>query len=173
MDMEKIMAHVEKIVENLEGLVCAIGCDSMPSDGAIYVDGEQKVNYISTREALRILDGFGNNSASVMIGKSDYILIYDASRKLVIDGEAYLPSGYLVMKSCNGLQAIDDEDIADVIGALKSRMTMLALGKYRIQASHLPGVQTGAEPKGLQNDIAENYMKQATHQSVRFYHCRR
>ena len=58
----------------------------MPSDGAIYVDGEQKVNYISTREALRILDGFGNNSASVMIGKSDYILIYDASRKLIIDG---------------------------------------------------------------------------------------
>ena len=86
MDMEKIMAYVEKIAENLEGLVCAIGCDSMPSDGAIYVDGEQKVNYISTREALRILDGFGNNSASVMIGKSDYILIYDASRKLVIDG---------------------------------------------------------------------------------------
>lgn len=137
MDMEKIMAYVEKIAENLEGLVCAIGCDSMPSDGAIYVDGEQKVNYISTREALRILDGFGNNSASVMIGKSDYILIYDASRKLVIDGEAYLPTGYLVMKSCNGLQAIDDEDIADVIAALKSRMTMLALGKYRIQAYQL------------------------------------
>lgn len=137
MDMEKIMAYVEKIAENLEGLVCAIGCDSMPSDGAIYVDGEQKVNYISTREALRILDGFGNNSASVMIGKSDYILIYDASRKLVIDEEAYLPSGYLVMKSCNGLQAIDDEDFADVIAALKSRMTMLALGKYRIQAYQL------------------------------------
>ena len=36
MDMEKIMAYVEKIAENLEGLVCAIGCDSMPSDGAIY-----------------------------------------------------------------------------------------------------------------------------------------
>lgn len=42
MDMEKIMAYVEKIAENLEGLVCAIGCESMPSDGAIYVDGEQK-----------------------------------------------------------------------------------------------------------------------------------
>ena len=26
MDMEKIMAYVEKIAENLEGLVCAIGC---------------------------------------------------------------------------------------------------------------------------------------------------
>lgn len=50
MDMEKIMAHVEKIAENLEGLVCAIGCDSMHSDGAIYVDGEQNVNYISTRK---------------------------------------------------------------------------------------------------------------------------
>ena len=128
MDMEKIMAYVEKIAENLEGLVCAIGCDSMPSDGAIYVDGEQKVNYISTREALRILDGFGNNSASVMIGKSDYILIYDASRKLVIDGEAYLPSGYLVMKSCNGLQAIDDEDFADVIAALKRSRILVVCG---------------------------------------------
>ena len=29
MDMEKIMAYVEKIAENLEGLVCAIECDSM------------------------------------------------------------------------------------------------------------------------------------------------
>ena len=84
MDMEKIMAYVEKIAENLEGLVCAIGCDSMPSDGAIYVDGEQKVNYISTREALRILDGFGNNSASVMIGKSDYILIYMTCPTMVV-----------------------------------------------------------------------------------------
>ena len=93
MDMEKIMAYVEKIAENLEGLVCAIGCDSMPSDGAIYVDGEQKVNYISTREALRILDGFGNNSASVMIGKSDYILIYDASRKLIRNSSSHSIAG--------------------------------------------------------------------------------
>ena len=61
----------------------------------------------------------------------------EAVVKLIIDGEAYLPSGYLVMKFCNGLQAIDDEDIADVIVALKSRMTMLALGKYRIQAYQL------------------------------------
>ena len=36
MDMEKIMAYVEKIAENLEGLVCAIGCESMPSDGAFF-----------------------------------------------------------------------------------------------------------------------------------------
>ena len=39
MDMEKIMAYIEKIAENLEGLVCAIGCDSMFSEGAVYVDG--------------------------------------------------------------------------------------------------------------------------------------
>ena len=161
----------------------------MPSDGAIYVDGEQKVNYISTREALRILDGFGNNSASVMIGKSDYILIYDASRKLIIDGEAYLPSGYLVMKSCNGLQAIDEEDIADVIGALKSRMTMLALGNTefrhtswdrRRQMNNKPWAYVTSawsadrsRAKRSAKRYSENYMKQATHQSVRFYHCRR
>ena len=39
MDVEKIMGYIEKIAENLEGLVCAIGCDSMFSEGAVYVDG--------------------------------------------------------------------------------------------------------------------------------------
>ena len=98
MDMEKILTYVENIAENLEGLINTLGCDRIPSEGAIYVDGKQNVNYVSTEEAMDMLDSFGNRSSSEMIGKSDYILIYDADKKLVINGEAYLPSGYMVMK---------------------------------------------------------------------------
>ena len=108
MDMEKILTYVENIAENLEGLINALGCDRIPSEGAIYVDGKQNVNYVSTEEAMDILDSFGNRSSSEIIGKSDYILIYDADKKLVINGEAYLPSGYMVMKSSNGLRALDE-----------------------------------------------------------------
>ena len=100
-------------------------------------DGKQNVNYVSTEEAMDILDSFGNRSSSEIIGKSDYILIYDADKKLVINGEAYLPSGYMVMKSSNGLRALDEEDIRKVISELGSRMTTLAIGEYRIQAYRL------------------------------------
>ncbi|WP_334195847.1 hypothetical protein [Muricomes intestini] len=53
MDMEKILTYVENIAENLEGLINALGCDRIPSEGAIYVDGKQNVNYVSTEEAMR------------------------------------------------------------------------------------------------------------------------
>lgn len=137
MDMEKILTYVENIAENLEGLINTLGCDRIPSEGVIYVDGKQNVNYVSTEEAMDILDSFGNRSSSEMIGKSDYILIYDADKKLVINGEAYLPSGYMVMKSSNGLCALDEEDIRKVISELGSRMTTLVIGEYRIQAYRL------------------------------------
>lgn len=137
MDMEKILAYVENITTNLEGLVEALGYNRSPFEGGIYVDGKQNVNYVSTEEALEILDRFGNRSSSEMIGKSDYILIYDASKKLIINGEAYLPSGYLVMKSNNGLCALDEEDIRKVISELGSRMTTLAIGDYSVQAYQL------------------------------------
>ena len=48
MDMEKILTYVENIAENLEGLINTLGCDRIPSEGAIYVDGKQNVNYVST-----------------------------------------------------------------------------------------------------------------------------
>ena len=46
MDMEKIMAYVEKIAENLEGLVCAIGCDSMPSDIKSWMRMEKNIQHL-------------------------------------------------------------------------------------------------------------------------------
>ena len=69
-----------------------------------------------------------------MIGSTDYILIYDSREKIVIGGETYIPSGYVVMKSCYGLMELDADDIAAVTEALSYRVNTVALGKYRIQA---------------------------------------
>ena len=69
-----------------------------------------------------------------MIGSTDYILIYDSREKIAVGGEAYIPSGYVVMKSCYGLMELDEDDIVAVTEALSYRINTVALGKYRIQA---------------------------------------
>ena len=132
-DTEFILGHLEKIATDLEELVNYL----VPRQFAIYVDGEQQVNFISIEDALAILDGIGKNSASEMVGRTDYILVYDASKKITVDGEAYLPSGYLVMKSCEGLHSLDESDINAVLPELRSRICTLALGQYRIQTYKL------------------------------------
>ena len=132
-DTEFILDHLEKIAVNLEELVSFL----TPEQSAIYVDAAQQVNLIRVEDALAILDSFGKNSASEMIGKTDYILVYDASKKLNIDGEAYLPAGYLVMKSDYGLKGLDESEISSVLAELRSRTCTLALGQYRIQAYRL------------------------------------
>ena len=132
-DTEFILGHLEKIATDLEEIVNYL----VPRQFAIYVDGEQQVNFISIEDALAILDSIGKNSASEMVGRTDYILVYDASKKITVDGEAYLPSGYLVMKSCEGLHSLDESDINAVLPELRSRICTLALGQYRIQSYRL------------------------------------
>ena len=134
MDMKKILDYAENIAENLEGLVSLIECDSEPLKGAIFVNDSREVSCISRDRALEITDGFGKYRESVMIGSTDYILIYDSREKIVIGGETYIPSGYVVMKSCYGLMELDADDIAAVTEALSYRVNTVALGKYRIQA---------------------------------------
>lgn len=132
-DTEFILDRLEKIAANLEELVSFLA----PEQSAIYVDSSQQVNFIKIEEAMEILDNFGKNSASEMIGKTDYILIYDARKKMLINGEAYVPAGYLVMKSDYGLQGLNESDISAVMSELRSRICTLALGQYRIQSYRL------------------------------------
>ena len=114
MDMKKILDYAENIAENLEGLVSLIECDSEPLKGAIFVNDSREVSCISKNRALVITD--------------------DSRKKIVIDGIAYIPSGYVIMKSCYGLMELDEDDIEAVTEALSYRVKMIALGKYRLQA---------------------------------------
>ena len=136
MDMNKILECVQGITENLGDLVAALE-EKCEREGAIYVDDEQNVRFVSLDAAYDVLAGFGENSESVMIGNSDYILIYDADKKMVIDGEAYLPTGFVVMRSYYGLQPISREEANTVISALISKMATLVCGNCRIQAYQL------------------------------------
>ena len=132
-DTEFILGRLEKIAANLEEIVSVLA----PERSAIYVDEKQQVNFIGIEDAMGILDSFGKNSASEMIGRTDYILVYNAGKKITIAGEAYLPSGYLVMKSDYGLHGLEESYINAVLPEIRSRICTLALGQYRIQAYRL------------------------------------
>ena len=128
-----ILSHLDKITTNVEELVNYL----IDRESVIYVDEKQDIDYVSKEKAYEIMRGFGNYSASEMIGKTDYILVYDASKVISIEGEQYLPAGYLVMKADSALESLSEEDINVVLPEVRSRLCTLALGQYRIQAYKL------------------------------------
>ncbi len=132
-NMNYILNHLENAVTELEKVMQVI----LPSEYALYVDGEQNLCDISIQDAYALIDRFGNNCMSEMIGKSDYILVYDERKRIVVDGNAYLLGEFLVMKSDYGLKGLDKEDIETVMAEMASRMTVFAMGPYRLQAYQL------------------------------------
>ena len=128
-----ILSHLDKITTNVEELVNYL----IDRESVIYVDEKQDIDYVSKEKAYEIMRGFGNYSASEMIGKTDYILVYDASKVISIEGEQYLPAGYLVMKADSALESLSEEDVNVVLPEVRSRLCTLALGQYRIQAYKL------------------------------------
>ena len=128
-----ILSHLDKITTNVEELVNYL----IDRESVIYVDEKQDIDYVSKEKAYEIMRGFGNYSASEMIGKTDYILVYDASKVISIEGEQYLPAGYLVMKADSALESLSEEDINVVLPEVRSRLCTLALGQYLIQAYKL------------------------------------
>lgn len=132
-NMKYIMEHLDNAVTELEKVMQVM----LPPEYAIYVDKEQEVHYITIQDAVSMIDRFGNNCMLEMIGKSDYILVYDERKRIVADGNSYLLGEFLVLRSDYGLKGLDKADIDNVITEMAGRMTSFAMGPYRIQAYRL------------------------------------
>ena len=131
-NMKYIMEHLENAVTELEKIMQVM----LPTEYAVYVDMDQELHYISVQDALSLIDDFGKNCMSEMIGKSDYILVYD-ERRIVVDGNAYLLGGFIVMRSDYGLKGLGRGDIDKIMEQMAGRMSTFAMGQYRMQAYQL------------------------------------
>ena len=129
-NMNYIMEHLENAVTELEKIMQVM----LPTEYAVYVDMDQELHYISVQDALSLIDDFGKNC---MIGKSDYILVYDEDRRIVVDGNAYLLGGFIVMRSDYGLKGLGRGDIDKIMEQMAGRMSTFAMGQYRMQAYQL------------------------------------
>ena len=132
-NMNYIMEHLENAVTELEKIMQVM----LPTEYAVYVDMDQELHYISVQDALSLIDDFGKNCMSEMIGKSDYILVYDEDRRIVVDGNAYLLGGFIVMRADYGLKGLGRGDIDKIMEQMAGRMSTFAMGQYRMQAYQL------------------------------------
>ena len=132
-NMNYIMEHLENAVTELEKIMQVM----LPAEYAVYVDMDQELHYISVQDALSLIDDFGKNCMSEMIGKSDYLLVYDEDRRIVVDGNTYLLGGFIVMRSDYGLKGLGREDIDKIMEQMAGRMSTFAMGQYRIHAYQL------------------------------------
>jgi len=100
----------------------------------IYIDGQGKVVLVDMETALKIMDNFGDNCASVMIGKSDYILAYDTTETVKADGHTYMACEGLIMKSYHGVKPMSRVEIMAALNKFKSRQVPLNFGPFGIMA---------------------------------------
>lgn len=100
----------------------------------VYIDKTGKITMLDMDEAAAVQERFGDNCNSEMIGKSDYILVYDASKIVTIDGHGYLACEALIMKSGDGLESLGPSEVRVALGEFKSRLVEINFGNIAVPA---------------------------------------
>ncbi len=100
----------------------------------LYVDSYQQPHFISEKAALELIDRYGNECTSVMLGKTDFIVAFPSASKIIVDGEALLLGEFVVMKSEYGLKPLSLDEMEQVVGEMESRAVTLVAGNQRIVA---------------------------------------
>ena len=104
---------------------------------AIYIDHSLRVWAVTPQVAEEILESYQNNSKSEMIGKSEYILIYDAREVIQIDGSSYIVGESLIMKASKQVEGIPQNEIHTVIQEYGTRLQEIVIGGIRVYGYEL------------------------------------
>lgn len=86
--------------------------------------------YCTYDKALEIIDMFGENSNSDMIGKTDFIMIYNAEKEIHTENASFLMGSCLIMKNYYGLKCMNEEEIEQAIAEFQSRLTRINMGPF-------------------------------------------
>ena len=65
-----------------------------------------------------------------MMGKTDFILIYNEEKVLKVAGHKYICEDAIIMKSFSGLKLLNDEEQIAALSELKSRIVRFQVGAY-------------------------------------------
>lgn len=97
---------------------------------AIAIDASGRVDLVDGEKAMELMDAFGDNCTSDMIGNSDYIMVYDADSEIVAGANKFLQGACIIMKNDNGLQCMNEEEIEDAMVQFQSRLTRVKMGMF-------------------------------------------
>lgn len=133
MKLEVIEITIQVDPSTEEITVVSKGKGTEPKMG-IHIDWQGRLVLVDMEKALAIIDSYGNNCESEMIGKTDFILVYDGSKTVRADGHRYVGGEALIMKSEYGLKSMNPEELEIAMTEYRSRQLQLNFGPFGIMA---------------------------------------
>ena len=127
MDMIEIIVRIEPKVE---GILIVPNQRFQYQDMAICIDQKSNMFLVDMDKAMEVIASYGINSASEMMGKTDFILIYNEEKVLKVAGHKYVCEDAIIMKSLGGLKLLNDEEQIEALSELKSRIVRFQVGAY-------------------------------------------
>ena len=103
-------------------------------DVAVYISKEREVFLMDYEKALSMIDDFSDRCMSVMMGKTEYLLIFPLDSAVVIDGEDYVLGECMIMKSEGGVRCLSREELLSALREYTSRQRKVHLGQYFVEA---------------------------------------
>ena len=100
----------------------------------LYIDWQGKPVLVDIEKAQTIVDSYRDNCASEMIGKTDFILVYDSSKTVMADGHQYVGGEALIMKLEYGLKSMSPGELETAMAEYRSRQVQLNFGPFGIMA---------------------------------------
>ena len=103
-------------------------------DVAVYISKEREVFLMDYEKSLSVIDCFADRCMSVMMGKTEYLLIFPLDSAVVIDGDDYVLGECLIMKSEDGVRCLSREELLSALREYTSRQRKVHLGQYCVEA---------------------------------------
>lgn len=127
MDMIEIIVQIEP---DVEGILIVPNQRFQYQAMAICIDQKSNMFLVDMDKAMEVIASYGINSASEMMGKTDFILIYNEEKVLKVAGHKYVCEDAIIMKSFSGLKLLNDKEQIAALSELKSRIVRFQVGAY-------------------------------------------
>lgn len=116
------------------GYVLVAGAPLQIDKAALYISPEKSMWLLDYERALSIIEDYGHQCMSVMIGKSDYLLIYPSESAVKIDGDDFVMGECLLMKSDRGVRCMTLTETVEAFVEYSSRTKTVYAGQYKLPA---------------------------------------
>lgn len=94
--------------------------------GSLIIGTNGEFRFVAEEEAIDILDKLSGCSDSDYLGKTDYMIVFNAKKVLNSAGDRYLVGSAMVVKSSkHGLRFIEEDEIEDVIKEFQKKLVTL------------------------------------------------
>ena len=94
--------------------------------GALIIGTNGEYRIAGEEEAYELLDRLAMNGVSDYMGKTDYIVVFNAKKVLCVSGTKFVVGSVMIVKGTDkGLKFLDDEEIEEAKAEFESRLVVL------------------------------------------------